>query len=69
MLILENQNAPCSALEYRNGKHWCGLAINPENYSQAIASMSNSEISKAKEWIGLMVGIGLGADNCKIHVS
>jgi hypothetical protein len=67
MLLLDSQEPPCKALEFRNGKHWCGLALNPERYNPSIASMSNSEIEKTKEWIAFYVGIGFGAKNCKSH--
>lgn len=69
MLILENQNAPCSALEYKNEKYWCGLALNPETYNSAIASMSNSEIIGVKNWIRFCIGINLGTNGCKAHAT
>jgi len=65
MLLLDSQNPPCKALEFRNGKYWCGLFLSPEKYNEAIASLSNSEISRAREWIGFCVGIGLGTADCE----
>ena len=64
MELLSSQEPPCMALEYHNNKYWCGLALNPESYNPAIASMTNSEIEQYKEKVKQLVGIGLGSDGC-----
>jgi hypothetical protein len=65
MEVLSSQEPPCIALEYHNGKHWCGLVLNPETYNPAIASIANSEIDAWKEKVKQLIGIGLGSDGCQ----
>jgi hypothetical protein len=53
--------APCPALEYENGRAWCGIVRNPRRYIKALLSHENvlQEISRR-----VSIGNGMGLTGC-----
>ncbi len=54
---------PCPALEYKEGKHWCGFIVNTEPHARAAGiNWPTQDYSFITEWLTRLMNFGCGCD-------
>lgn len=56
--LLGSHQAPCIALEFRDGKYVCGMVTRPEHYCQGI----DIPLEQVKKYVDYWIAPGQGCD-------
>lgn len=54
------KKSPCIALEYKDGKHWCGLVVNLAKYRP---DFRDWEVEFMQEYLKQICQFGIGCDS------